>query len=259
MKRIITLVFVVLSLAGTSGPAEAQQVDALFGDANAAFYAGDYAEAIQKYEELRSAGVVDGDLSYNLGTAYAKEGQLGLALLNFERSLYLDPGASDAQTNLEATQQGLAERLTATRGEIETSESRGLGEAIVRDISEFTLGVLLLICWGLVFFMLIARMYTMGRARVGATVTAAMALVFTAIFAVLLASKHGMFQDGDPAVVTASVDLLEGPDPRATTRGEAFEGERGSLVGEDGDYVRISLGAARGGWLRREHVGRVRE
>lgn len=256
MKCFVALAFVLL---GTALPAEAQQVDTLFEDANAAFYAGDYAAAIQNYEELRAAGVIDGDLSYNLGTAYAKEGELGEALLNFERSLYLDPGASDAQTNLEATQQGLAERLTATRGEIETSESRGLGEAIVRDISEFTLGLLLLICWALVFLMLIARMYAKGRARVGTTVTAVLALVFVGVFAVLFASKHGRFQDGEPAVVTASIDLLEGPDPRATTRGEAFEGERGSLVGEDGDYVRVSLGAGRGGWLPREHVGLVRE
>lgn len=249
----------VVFIASFVTPLHAQQMDTLFEEANAAFYAGEYAQAIQTYEELRAAGVVDADLSYNLGTAYAKDGQFGRALLNFERSLYLEPGTSDARTNLEATQQGLAERLTATRGEIETSESRGLGEAIVRDISEFTLGLLLLICWGLAFLMLIARMYTAGRARVGTTVAGALAFVFVAVFAVLLGSKHGAFQEGQPAVVTAVTDLLEGPDPRATTRGEAFEGERGSLVGEDGDYVRVSLGGGRGGWLPREHVGLVRE
>ncbi|MFT5355262.1 MAG: hypothetical protein ACI9KE_002478 [Polyangiales bacterium] len=257
MKRVVAI-FVVI-FASLSVPADAQQVGTLFEEANESFYAGDYASAIQNYEELCAAGVVDGDLSYNLGTAYAKEGLLGQALLNFERSLYLDPGASDAQTNLAATQQALAERLTATRGEIETSESRGLGEAIVRGISEFTLGLLLLICWALVFLMLIARMYSKGRARVGTTITSVVAFVFVGVFAALLASKHGMFREGEPAVVTASVDLLEGPDPRATTRGEAFEGERGSLVAEDGDYVRVSLDASRGGWLLREHVGLVRE
>ena len=259
MKHFSQAFILVVALMTLATSASAQQVGTLFEEANAAFYAGDYTQAIQTYEELRAAGVVDPDLSYNLGTAYAKDGQLGHALLNFERSLYLNPGASDARTNLEATQQGLAERLTATRGEIETSESRGLGEAIVRDISEFTLGILLLLCWGLVFLMLIARMYAKGRARVGMTVAGALALLFSASFAVLLASKHGVFQDGKPAVVTAVVDLLEGPDPRATTRGEAFEGERGSLVAEDGDYVRVSLGGGRGGWLPREHVGLVRE
>lgn len=257
MKRVAAgFAMLVASLAL---PVEAQHVGALFEEANAAFYAGDYPSAIQNYEELRAAGVVDGDLSYNLGTAYAKDGQLGQALLNFERSLYLDPGGTDTQSNLEATQQGLAERLTATRGEIETSESRGLGEAIVRDVSEFTLGLMLLVCWALAFLMLIGRMYAAGRTRVGTTVTGVLAFVFAGVLAVLLASKHGMFQDGEPAVVTAVVDLLEGPDPRATTRGEAFEGERASLVGADGDYVRVSLGGGRGGWLPREHVGLVRE
>ncbi len=61
---------------------------------------GSFAEAAEQYESLRSSGITDGVLFYNLGNTYFKSGQLGPAILNYERALRLLPGDEDVKANL---------------------------------------------------------------------------------------------------------------------------------------------------------------
>jgi len=74
--------------------------DQAFHEANAAYGAGDYATAIQTYEQLIHESVIDPAVFYNLGNAYYRSGRLGPAIANYERALQLDPGFENAQLNL---------------------------------------------------------------------------------------------------------------------------------------------------------------
>ncbi len=68
--------------------ADAQQ---LFQEGNNAYQSGTYTVAIQKYEEILRGGQASAEVYHNLGNAYTKQGQIGLAILNFERGLRLRP------------------------------------------------------------------------------------------------------------------------------------------------------------------------
>lgn len=68
--------------------------------ANQLIEAGHFTEATQIYEQLIAEGVEDSIVYYNLGNAYYNQGDLGRAILNYERALQLSPRDGDIQANL---------------------------------------------------------------------------------------------------------------------------------------------------------------
>lgn len=84
------------ALVDMSLPAEtlAQQADS-------AYSADNFLLAEQLYLRALESGGSSSALFYNLGNAYYRQGNLGKAIVNYERALKLDPTNHDAKTNLE--------------------------------------------------------------------------------------------------------------------------------------------------------------
>ena len=99
-----------LRLVAAETPADPQTMMA----ANNLYEAGYYAEAAQIYEELIAQGVEDSALFYNLGNAYFQQGDLGRAVLNFQRAAQLDPRDPDIRANLELARAQAVEFLPET-------------------------------------------------------------------------------------------------------------------------------------------------
>lgn len=96
--RVLLLAGALALALGPSGAAGQQEIVAR---GNEAYQDGDYAAAIEAYEAVLEAGFRSAGLEYNLGNAYFKAGELGRAILHWERALELSPGDPDARTNLE--------------------------------------------------------------------------------------------------------------------------------------------------------------
>ena len=71
-----------------------------YNEANALYRAGDFAAARHMYLEVVDAGVEDARIYYNLGNACFKSGQLGEAILWYERARRLLPHDEDIEANL---------------------------------------------------------------------------------------------------------------------------------------------------------------
>lgn len=71
-----------------------------FDDANRKFEAGDFAGAAEAYNELLDDEGPRAALFYNLGNSYQKLGQLGPAILAYERARLLTPRDPDLRANL---------------------------------------------------------------------------------------------------------------------------------------------------------------
>lgn len=85
MIRNLSFTVVLLTTTVTSiGAQELQQ-------ANEAYLSGDYTTAIARYEQLIADGYCSPELYSNLGAAYYRDHQRGWAIVNYERSLLLDP------------------------------------------------------------------------------------------------------------------------------------------------------------------------
>ncbi len=98
MRRWVWLA-VVVAFGAVSPPAAAQNEAYLRG--NELYQEGQFEQAVEAYRSVLGAGVESATLHYNLGNAYFKAGDLGRAILSWERALDRDRGLADARSNLE--------------------------------------------------------------------------------------------------------------------------------------------------------------
>lgn len=74
---------------------------ALVAEGNRRYQEEDFTGAIEAYRSVLDAGFESGDLYFNLGNAWFREGELGPAILAWERAARLLPSDPDVQANLE--------------------------------------------------------------------------------------------------------------------------------------------------------------
>jgi tetratricopeptide (TPR) repeat protein len=71
-----------------------------FQQANQLYQKGDYRNAAALYQQLVDQRYANGNLYYNLGNAYFKMRQKGLAILYYQKAKRLIPGDADLKANL---------------------------------------------------------------------------------------------------------------------------------------------------------------
>jgi hypothetical protein len=250
--RRLALGLSLLALCAALGlPALAQPMSDVFDRGNEAYFVGDYDDAIAAYQELVEAGVDDPDLEYDLGTAWAQKGQLGRAMVHFERALWLRPGDEEARASLDAATETLIERRVAREGEAELATSRSFVDALLRSVSEDGLAYALA-GFHLLFFALVAALLATEREQVRLALRVVTPLVgaVAVLLGLGLVLKAGVIgRTGEAAIVVADqVVLREGPTDAATERGTLREGDRVDIVGSHEDFLRVRTEGGREGW-----------
>lgn len=77
---------------------------------DSAYEADNFVLAEQLYISALEKHGTSPSLYYNIGNAYYRQGNLGMAVVNYERALKLDPTDEDARANLEFVQGKLADK-----------------------------------------------------------------------------------------------------------------------------------------------------
>ena len=106
--------------------------------ADTLYMQGEYAKAAESYQAIAD---VDGDspqLLFNLGNAYAQMGDLGKAILNYERASRLDPTNKEIRNNLNY--------FTSKVEDSNRAELRGKKTSVAPDHETFFQSVRRLIC-----------------------------------------------------------------------------------------------------------------
>lgn len=239
--------------------AQAETLDDLFAQGNEAFFAGEFQAALESYDALVSAGVRDADVFFNQGTAYARDDQLGHAILAFERAAHLSPGDSQVEAALAQAREAIGRRMADAQGEATVRTRPPLRVALVRGFAESTLTWALLLFNGLFFGCLTARMLVSGDARrLSLAMAAAVGGLLTALTALALLVKVGAGEPGQPAVVVGrDASLREGPTDRAQPRQTAPEGGLGWVLEREAGWALVRLQGGGEGWLRDDQVGTV--
>jgi tetratricopeptide repeat protein len=98
LRLTTAAVFCVLS----SGLHAASSADAI-SKATQEYKAGHFPEAIALYRSAVAEGHINAAVFYNLGNACFRTGDLGRAILNYERALALEPEHPEAMANLRLT------------------------------------------------------------------------------------------------------------------------------------------------------------
>lgn len=259
-RTALALAFIT-GLAG-SGPAPALvpvaalAQETIFEEANQLYQSGDYPAAIEAYQSVLAGGFESHNLHYNLGNAYFKAGDLGRAILGWERALVLEPGDPDAIANLE-----LARTLTVDDIEpLPRFWLLSLGSWFVQLLPRTMLVLLVTGGWLLLCAGVVARVLARGDTlRWASGWFAAVGLAATVLLgANLLVRELGIGRAERAVILEDAVPVRSAPSADDDlTVFEVHEGTRVRIDQRTDEWAEIVLDDGKVGWVPVEVMGVV--
>lgn len=222
--------------------------------ADSAYAAGNYVEAVRIYEESMKAGV-SSELYYNLGNAYYRLNDLPRAVLNYERALKLEPANGDASYNLELCQSKLADRFDKQSEMFFITWMRHLITGRSTDFwGNCALGSLIVCLLGGMVYLLSQSVLV----RKCAFIVAVMFLVQTIVFQIFAACQWYMFKTDQKAVVMETSQSYVSPSNSAKKVRVLHEGTTVRIVDEyTKNWYQIEMPDGNMGWIMKRQVEKV--
>ena len=215
--------------------------------ANQLYENGRFNQASQIYQQLADQGFSQSELLYNLGNAHYKQGDLGWAILNYERAARLSPRDGDIQANLDFSR-------AQTIDQLETEPASPLDQWLKFNVSMVTLNELSLITLGSFWLMLgliiLYRHSHSDKIRSRLQLALIVVTLSFAINAFTLGSRLYVEATSPQAIVVAeNMDLYSGPGEDYLTEFTLHSGTQVNLLETRGQWARISLpGEQSQGW-----------
>ena len=247
MVIILPLLLAIL-LAGPAHPARASDMTRLFLDGLKDAEEGRYQEAADKFESIARSGAANGRLYYNLGGVYLKKGDLGRAILWYERAVRLMPADPDLKFNL-------AYARSLVKDEPAPGESVLIRVAFFwknflppRTIqwSALAANAMMWLSFGILIFY---RRRLFRIVGVGALV---LNLLFTPTAVYQVYNRHYVKQ---AVVLPAEIEVRSGRSGEATAMFLLHAGTKVRIDDEQDGYVRVRFVKDKVGWVERTVLG----
>lgn len=233
---MLTLLLLSLPVVVVSNQAmAAADQQRLFQKANMAYSSGDFQQAIALYEEVVASQGFSANVLFNLGNSYAQAGQVGRAVLSYERGLRLAPDDADLQGNLQL--------LRREKG-LFAEPPQGWQPFLLLSLDRWALialtALLLLALWRL------AALKNPWARRYHLSIS----LFCLAVFLVATTATVVRYRSFNPSVVIANdARLLLSPFPSAASVGAIQEGRLMVVEKSHGDYLYVADENGRRGWM----------
>ena len=249
--RFLTVALFVLSCLLVPGVCQAQ--GASFDEGNQRYQEGDFAGALERYMCILDDGLESGELYYNIGNSYFKLGELGPAILYYERASNLLLGDADLLANLELARSMTVDDITPLPG--------FWLFRVVRWWVELLTGSALvwLVALSYVAMMTAVIVVALRPARVLEAWGRRVAVVSAAVvvlFGVNLAVRELEVGAAEEAVIMASsVEVQSAPsDDTALQIFAVHEGTKVRIERRSDAWVEVVLEDGKVGWLRADQL-----
>lgn len=224
----------------------------------AAYKAGDYASAVENWQDCIDNGFQSGDLFYNLGNAYFREGRLGLAILNYEKALRNLPTDDDVQYNLK-----LAQGMTKDKVEADDAEENPILSFFFRAHHLFSLKQQLIFVLGLSWILLILNLCRVlsGNPKVKNALTASVFPIAALLGAFACSAGYKVYKENTHSigvVIAETADVSSGPSDKDQTLNTLSEGTEVEVISVDNGWAHIKIGERINGFAKTGEVGIVK-
>lgn len=222
--------------------------------ANQLYENGRFAESAQLYEQLIAQEMRSSAIYYNLGNAYYQQGDLGKAILNYNRALALDPRDADIKANLTLARTQVVDQFGV---EVEDDIFAIYTTAVSNNLTLNQTAVLALIFWCSFATAVIAvRQMETGKLRNYLQVGTAVVGVFFFIATFSLGGRLVEQINMETAVIIApEVEVTNGPGKQYASQFTLHSGTEVELLGERGNWAKLALpGGESTGWLPAEAI-----
>ncbi len=254
MKKMkILLIILVLGLLFSHNPVfakadtEAELIQSFYF-ANLLYKENKYSQAIAEYNKILAKEFENGYLYYNLANSYFKNGQLSLAILNYERARFFIPGDSDLKSNYEYTKS----LLNLSQQEPSPKLSLKCIDKLYETFSINALTLLLSLLYTVFFAILILRIFIRGIKRFDALLIPVVIALFT-LTAIALNRKIDYLNNG-AIVINKEIDAKFEPFDSATTYFTLSEGAKIKVVDATNNWYKIKRGDELIGWVNKSSV-----
>ncbi len=241
-RLLLTLGLLVVSLLPECTRA-APSADA-FDAANRLYEEGKFAEAVSAYEKLAQSGQVSAALYFNLGNAYFKSGQIGRAIAAYRTAQLITPRDPDLRANLQfARNQTPGPTLAPGRWQ--------------RWVSRLTLNEWTLLAAAAVWVWLLLLATLQWRPALRPALRgyvlslAALAVVLCACVAASLGDSRFI---RTAIVVAPEATVRYTPLPESATAFTVHDGAELRVLDRKEEWLQVSAGPRRIGWIRRDQT-----
>ncbi len=258
MKRVTVhfracIIIGVLALAVVSAPAQdgpgENDSSHLFLQANQAYKDGEYAAAAALYERIIDSGVGNGHLFYNLGNAYVKTGDIGLAVLNYRRAELFMPRDEDLRANIAYVHDLKRDSIACSEPFIEKFCFWYSKLSCTELVTVFL--ILNAFLWGVLSLKLFFKKETLTM------------LVSVGVFLVVVSGAsagvklYNLKVHHTGVVLAGEIMVRSGNSVNDTVLFKLHEGAEFNWLQEEDGWVKIRLCDAKKGWVRRDTVEEV--
>jgi hypothetical protein len=249
--RIFRLMVILFSLFA-AGNLAAETPRTMAQDAQKAYESGAYAQALEKWEELRSLGYLNGNIFYNLGNTVWQMGEGGRARWYYLRGLLLDPRNDPLRNNL----QFIEDKLGLSKPG-HPDEPWGWVQALPwwkLSLSFFEI-LQVAAALSLVFFGVLLIKKWRGRS-ISKWFTWGMGISWLIFICLVLIQGRNFYFNSQAVIIqVGGADLLSAPASEAKTGQHLPEGSKVSVVKNQGDFSLIKVPAAPPAWVEAKQLG----
>jgi len=220
-----------------------------FFEANRAYKNDQFQEAVDGYLKLIDNGIENGHIYYNLGNAYYRLGDLGKAILFFERARLLIPRDDDLTFNLSHARNQAVDAVADVQT-FSLTDFLGLDSLNLYEV--FLVFAIINVFF---FFILGTRLY---RKTEWSFYLSIFLVIVIGIGGCALALKWYQFTTDNRAVVLSDeVEVRAGPDPGDTALFKIHEGTIVDHERSEGDWVLLHLSKNKRGWAPSKQLERI--
>lgn len=257
MKRLIVLFGMWMACCAVL-PVAAQEpadVPQMWHQANTAYINGDYRGAAVQYEQIAAEGYVGDRLFYNLGNAYFKAGDLGRAILNYNKALKLRPYDRDIEYNLAVANSQIKDKIDEVPAFFVSRWMQAWRSSLDSNAWAVLSLVLLALTLGSVLLFLLTERTGWRRTGFFAGVCLGVLFVVSVVFA---AMERRELMDGSEAIVLAqAASVKSAPDADGSDIFLIHEGTKVTVLSEYDGWTEIMIADGNKGWVTSEAIATI--
>jgi tetratricopeptide (TPR) repeat protein len=228
------------------GAVFADSLEEIFERGNRAYDDERFDEAAESYRTLLEYQIEDPRVEYNLGNTEFRRGNLGQAILHYERAKRLDPTDPDILDNLRFARSHRLDRVPEPERPAAFEWLVGLQDRLGPDrLAWLAVAVLWLVCASVAFGLSRAGRWNAGYGWL----LAALVLVIVLLGASWYATYERLEGRSTAVVVQRVVEVLAGPGKNNATLATVHEGLAVEIWGQRSEWIQVRMPNGVSGWV----------
>ena len=246
--HIILFIFFAISLFTHLSFAQEERIrdpKYIFYKANTFYEEAKYEDAIREYEKLIDQGYESGNLYYNIGNCYFKKGELGKAILNYERAKKFIPHDSDLKSNYEYARSLVEEKIPEMKTWWPFRLLKGFSDYFTMNKLTLFSSILYIVA---ICILIISIFFKAIKKYVNYSISI---IILIFILSIISLSVKINNIDKEAIIVSESIDSRFEPFDRATTHFILYEGMKVYVLKSKEDWYKIKRMDGKIGWVKR--------